>query len=73
MISGARSILDKADVSKFSPDVGALGEDGKSPFDQARSVIEESVRLQNVARQRLPKAGAPAVQATIETGRKAEA
>lgn len=73
VISGARSILDKADVSKFSPDVGALGEDGKSPFDQARSVIEESVRLQNVARQRLPKAGAPAVQATIETGRKAEA
>ncbi len=73
VISGARSILDKADVSKFSPDVGALGEDGKSPFDQARSVIEESVRVQNVARQRQPKTGAPAVQATIETGRKAEA
>ncbi len=73
VISGARSILDKADVSKFSPDVGALGEDGKSPFDQARRVIDESVRLQNLARQRLPKAGTPAVQATIETGRKAEA
>jgi hypothetical protein len=70
-ISGARSILTRADVSKFSPEVEALGEDGNSPFDQARSVIEESVRLQNLARQR--KAGSSAVQATMKTARKAEA
>ena len=60
-------------ASKFSPEVEALEEGGKSPFEQASSVVEESVRLQNLARQRQHRAGSSAVQETIKTARKAEA
>ncbi len=73
VISGARSILSKADLTKFSPDVEALDEAGRSAFNQASAVVEESVRLQNLARKRRHKAGRPAVQETIETVRKVEA
>ena len=72
VISGARSILSKADVSKFAPDIEVSGDDGKSAFDQVSAVVEESLRLQNQAGRRPLRTGDPAAQATIGTGRKVE-
>ena len=72
VISGARSILSKADVSKFAPDIEVSGDDGKSAFDQVSAVVEESLRLQNQAGRRPLRTGDPAARATIGTGRKVE-
>lgn len=73
VIAGARFILTTADVSKFSPDVERLGEDGDSPFEQARSVVEEYVRLQHQVQQRRRKTGGGVARATIEPERRVEA
>ncbi|MAI72327.1 MAG: hypothetical protein CMM01_15640 [Rhodopirellula sp.] len=73
VISGARVILATADVNKFSPDLEKLGEHGDSPFVQARSVVDECVRLQRLTQQRRRKTGTPVGHATIETARKVEA
>ena len=72
VISGARSILSKADVSKFAPDIEVSGDDGRSAFDQVSAVVEESLRLQNQAGRRPLRTGDPAARATIGTGRKVE-
>ena len=73
VISAAQSILSTADVSKFGPGAEVLGEESQSPFERARSVVEEIVRLQSLTPQRRSGAGTSAVHADIETAQKVEA
>ena len=73
VISGARAILSKADVSKFAAAAGPLQEGGNSPFEQAKSVVEDSVRMKNLVQQRTARAESNAVGSTIEAARKKEA
>lgn len=73
VISEARSILTTADLSKFSPDVEISGEDGKSPFDQAKCVVNESVRRQRLDKQRQSRPDSPGAHVKLDVARKVEA
>jgi hypothetical protein len=73
VISGARAILSKADVSKFAAAAGPLEEGGISPFEQAKAVVENSVRLKKLVQQRTAGAESTAVGSTMEAARKVEA
>ena len=72
VVSGGHAILSAADVSKFAPASGALAADETSPFEQARAVIHESVRLKDLARQQPPRPGSAVVHSAVGTARKVE-
>ena len=73
VIAGARTILTQSDASKFAPSVVLSIADGLSPFDQARAVVEESMRLLAESRQKASRTGRAAVNPLPDLARKAEA
>ncbi|MDE0864288.1 MAG: DUF4381 family protein [Rubripirellula sp.] len=73
VIAGARTILSQSDASKFAPkSVASIGVN-PSPFDHARAIVEESIRLQTESRQKQRQTGLAAVQPSPDLARKAEA
>jgi len=73
VIAAAHTILTQSDASKFAPSLVPSISLDPSPFDQARALVEDSMRLQAESGGNRSGTGLAAVQRSPDLSRKAEA